>query len=338
MGLDLSSQQPTRFRFQSRRPHEAHGVIASFFEPQFRLEVEDRHGFDFSLDHFPCGSGVSISRLAFRADVHVEIDEVDAFMVQMPLAGRNDLRLGGARRNEILLHTRLFSVIGPQRSLQQHRSPDCRMVLVRFNAAEMAKCLAAHVGESVAPSELTDLDFAVEMPANDLSRSSWLRLASYLLGELDKESSVFMSPLAASQAGQLLMSTLLFHQPHNYSELLNTPVERVAPRLVRDAEGFLEAHAGQSITTEDLARHLKISSRSVYFAFRRHLGTTPMERLKDIRLGRVRADLLAAREDTTVTNVAMAWGFTHLGKFAAEYRTRFGELPSETLRSARAAR
>lgn len=336
--MELSSHQPTRFRFQSRRPHEAHGVIASFFEPQFKLEVEDRHGFDFSLDHFPCGGGVSLSRLAFRADVHVEIDEVDAFMVQMPLAGSNELRLGGRRRNEMRLHTRLFSVIGPQRSLRQRRSPDCRMVLVRFNASEMASCLAAHVGPSVASSELADLDFAVEMPANASSGSTWLRLASYLLGELDKDNSIFMSPLAASQAGQLLMSTLLRHQPHNYSELLNTPIERLPPRLVRDAEGFLEAHAEQPITTDDIARHLNISSRSVYLAFRRHLGRTPMERLKDIRMSRVRADLLAAREDITVTSVAMAWGFTHFGKFAAEYRARFGELPSETLRSARAAR
>jgi AraC-like DNA-binding protein len=36
-----------------------------------------------------------------------------------------------------------------------------------------------------------------------------------------------------------------------------------------------------------------------------------------------------------VTAVALRWGFGHLGQFAADYRARFGELPSETLRRAR---
>ena len=327
-----------RYQFKSRRPNEAHGVIASFFEPSFKLDVEDRSGFDFSLDFFPCGPGVSISRLAFRADVTVEIERIDAFMVQMPLAGQNDLSLGGARRNRLLLDNRLYSVIGPERSLHQHRTPDCRMVLVRFDSLGMAKCLAAHAGKETNPTEVADLDFAVAMSARAANCAPWLRLTSYLLGELDNEGSLFLSPLAAAQAGQLLMSTLLLHQPHNYSTLLQTPDRDVSPRYVREAEHFLQSHADQPITADDVARHLNISTRSVYAGFRQHLDTTPMQRLKDIRLERARADLLAGGDGMSVTTVAMAWGFTHLGKFSNDYRARFGELPSQTLRHARSGR
>ena len=37
----------------------------------------------------------------------------------------------------------------------------------------------------------------------------------------------------------------------------------------------------------------------------------------------------------TVSEVAYRWGFTHLGRFAGAYRERFGETPSQTLRSTR---
>jgi AraC-like DNA-binding protein len=36
-----------------------------------------------------------------------------------------------------------------------------------------------------------------------------------------------------------------------------------------------------------------------------------------------------------VSEIALRWGFGHFGRFAAEYRRRFGESPSQTLSSAR---
>lgn len=54
--------------------------------------------------------------------------------------------------------------------------------------------------------------------------------------------------------------------------------------------------------------------------------------LKTCRLNAVRRALKAADSRTeTVAAVAVCWGFTHPGEFAADYRRLFGELPSETL-------
>jgi AraC-like DNA-binding protein len=335
--VEPSHQRPARFDFKSRRPQDAHSVMASFFEPQFRLDVTSRAGFDFRLHHLPCGPGVSVSRVAFHADVMVEIDRVNAYMVQMPLAGHNDLRLGGVDGTRHLLNRRLFSVIGPERSLRQRRSPDCEMVLVRFSAPHVASSLAAHVGDGAAAEDFHGIEFTIEMPMDGTSSSPWARLTSYVLGELDKAGSLFVSPLAAAQAGELLMSSLLLHQPHNHSHLLRRAPEHCAPHQVREADDFLQSHAAGPVTVDDLARHLGISTRSVFGGFRRHLGVTPMRRLKDIRLARAREDLLSARGDA-VTTIAMRWGFSHLGKFSSDYRARYGELPSETLKAAKSAR
>jgi AraC-like DNA-binding protein len=65
------------------------------------------------------------------------------------------------------------------------------------------------------------------------------------------------------------------------------------------------------------------------------LAQTPTSYLKNARLERARSDLADARANSgvSVTGVAMRWGFTHLGRFATTYRARFGETPSQTLRS-----
>jgi AraC-like DNA-binding protein len=44
---------------------------------------------------------------------------------------------------------------------------------------------------------------------------------------------------------------------------------------------------------------------------------------------------MKAQPGENVTVLAMGFGFTHMGRFAVEYRQRFGESPSETLRRQR---
>jgi transcriptional regulator GlxA family with amidase domain len=56
-----------------------------------------------------------------------------------------------------------------------------------------------------------------------------------------------------------------------------------------------------------------------------------------VRLKLVRDELLRSGPDANVTAVAMRHGFVHLGRFSAQYRVAFGELPSATLRRKRAA-
>jgi len=46
----------------------------------------------------------------------------------------------------------------------------------------------------------------------------------------------------------------------------------------------------------------------------------------------VRRDLLRKSPDSSISDVAAGWGFWHRGQFAAVYRRRFGEQPSETVK------
>lgn len=79
----------------------------------------------------------------------------------------------------------------------------------------------------------------------------------------------------------------------------------------------------------DVATAVHVTPRAVQYAFRRHVGTTPMRYLRRVRLARVHQDLVAAGQ--TVTTVR--WGFVHPGRFAAYYRSRYGVAPRVTLYS-----
>ncbi len=60
-----------------------------------------------------------------------------------------------------------------------------------------------------------------------------------------------------------------------------------------------------------------------------------MAYLRDLRLDAVHEELaLAEPGSVTITEVAARWGVLHLGRFAATYRRKFEELPSDTLKSA----
>lgn len=102
---------------------------------------------------------------------------------------------------------------------------------------------------------------------------------------------------------------------------------------VRQVVEHIHAHAALPLTPAELAEAADVSVRTLQETFQRLVGETPMAYVRRVRLDRVREALLTADPGTTtVAEIARSWGFAHLGRFAIEYRRRFGERPSETLR------
>lgn len=119
--------------------------------------------------------------------------------------------------------------------------------------------------------------------------------------------------------------------------LMQTNVSR--QRLCAQAASFerilehIDQHLKQDIDIASLARQASMSTRTLYGLFERHLGVTPFNYIRQKKLERIRASLAdpscAVR---SVTELALDYGFLHLGRFAETYRALFGELPSDTLK------
>jgi AraC family ethanolamine operon transcriptional activator len=103
--------------------------------------------------------------------------------------------------------------------------------------------------------------------------------------------------------------------------------------VVKTAEDYALSHADDRVYVTDLCRAAAVSERALEYAFKEVMGLTPMAYLVRLRLHRVRQALLAATHGTTtVSAVALDWGFWHFGDFSRAYKGCFGELPSDTLR------
>src|SRR2546423_14489357 len=100
--------------------------------------------------------------------------------------------------------------------------------------------------------------------------------------------------------------------------------------LVR-ALGWLRGHLSEPLRLEQLAQIAGARPRTLETHFKMFLGTTPLGWVRRMRLARARQELLHASPPTSVTDVAPANRLRPLGRFARQYRKRFGELPSAAL-------
>jgi len=120
---------------------------------------------------------------------------------------------------------------------------------------------------------------------------------------------------------------------HSYRSALTGDEQLAAPRTVRLAVDIIEAEAHLPLTVSSIAARCHASVRSLQHGFRRYIGVSPMEYLREVRLRRAHQSLLASDQSaTSVASVAYQWGFKNLGRFAAAHTARYDEPPAATLR------
>jgi AraC-like DNA-binding protein len=102
-------------------------------------------------------------------------------------------------------------------------------------------------------------------------------------------------------------------------------------RAVSRAIAFIESHRDEAVSVAEICQSTGIPLRTLNRAFREHFGVGPKAYLIRQRLSDARRELVRAPSGTVIADVANRWGFWHMGQFARDYKTVFGELPSQTL-------
>ncbi|WP_432695889.1 AraC family transcriptional regulator [Marinobacterium sp. YM272] len=296
--------------------------MAAAYRPH-RLDAKAGSMLDARMHSLPLGQ-VKFNRLKYGADVNIDPKHLEQFyLIQMPVVGRANITSGDSR---ITSNQQVAAVLNPTDPLRMEWSGDCDMLMFKIEREAVERACSQELGHSLnAP-----LCFRSELRWQ--ADPVWHNMMLYLTSLLQQCPSATDRVLVRQQLEQMVISTLLAVQPHSYTDAMNQPQASLAPRYVKRVEEYIEAHAGEALTPGQLAKLAGVSVRTLYAGFHDFRQTSPMEHVKQIRLKKVRSALEERSTGVSVTDTALSWGFTHMGRFSREYQKAFGEKPSETLR------
>jgi AraC-like DNA-binding protein len=208
-------------------------------------------------------------------------------------------------------------------------TPDAEQLILKVPRSRLESHLADLVGHPVG----TVIDFQFGFDLTTPRGRGLLSAVEFMARELDRPGGIAEMPLAREQLETFVLTQLLLAVPNPYLDDLTRPVDAAPPSRLKAVIEYMEMNADEPLTPQELARVGCMSVRTLHATFQQELGMSSMAYLRQIRLDHVRAELLhAGRGPVRVTDVAMRWGFLHPSRFAQQYRDRFGELPSDTVR------
>lgn len=269
--------------------------------------------------------GMSLHLLSYSCDVRAEADPLRDFIL-LSQVRRGRYRIASVE-GERTLGPGETVTLDPNTAYCMDFLDDCEMLQLRIEYDAWYRAFVDLIGVDAS----WPVRFSITVPPRpslEHRRSSILSLVAQFVMD---QSWVAETQLLRIPLIQLCLATLLDTSAHEVSTLW--PPHEVSKVVQRAIEYFNE-HAQEEVGLTDVARAVYLSPRALQQTFKRELDISPLAALREIRLRGAHEDLRRnSPHEKTVTDIALIWGFANMGRFAKEYRRRFGRLPSETLRS-----
>lgn len=304
------------FRFKTASPDEASAHLTKRYS-RFRIQAADPRAFGF--EHTALGDDeFTIERLTFQARASATMDVTPSYVIGHLLGGRWNAVANGQQ-----LDVRT-PVLYPHGDID-HAWNDLHLGVVTIapeEVLEVARLLGA--GPRFA--------FTGNNPVDAESANVWLAAVQHTNRDVLGNPEFVTNPIVREEARRTLILALLRTFPNSTMEGQRRLDVGAAPASVRRAVQYIEDNAHTAVDIRGIAEASGLSVRGIQAAFRRTFDVSPLTYLRMVRLEAVRKELRALEhgDEATVSSVAHSWGFAHLGRFAAQYRDRFGEPPSTT--------
>jgi AraC-like DNA-binding protein len=307
---------------RSRDVDEAREVGTRVLHPHRLTVVGDAARFGMTL-HVVAAGSLDIGWLRYDTETRIESSHPGYYQVNVPTAGTMVATSCG---QEVLADSGTATVYNPDRPAV-------------FTVPGPVLCL--RISQRALEHQLEQLldrplrrppELALGMNVATGRGAQWLALVQAMAKDLADDNALIRQPMVAAPYAQSILSGLLL-AAHAHRDELIAPVAAIGQATVRTARAYIEANAHQPLTVADIAKASGVGVRGLQLGFQRALNMSPMQYLRRARLQQAHRELRMADPVTTnVGDVATRWGFRHHGRFAAEYRRRYGMTPAETLR------
>ena len=309
---------------RSRSAEEARQRVGDVFSPHRLALRGDTRGLNVRHNRVALGQS-AINVLHYGAEVEIDPGERgDFYLVQLPLAGRAQLCSDG---EEAAVDASVLSVLRPRVASRMRWSSDCTMLLLQAPS----HLVHGHIGAGTPPR------MALARRRRDPEVGAWCQAMLDLARNLDcfgAQWQAHPSAIAAIEGFLLTAFSCLLLEPGAAPGDAPGGGAPVEVRSLRRAKDYIHAHLDRPLSLAEIARQACVSPRTLELVFKRHGEASPLAYARRQRLQAAHAALRAvAREgrSANVTDVALAHGFVHMGRFSAQYRAQFGCLPSQTL-------
>jgi AraC-like DNA-binding protein len=317
--------------FSSTDLDEVQSVVAASQHPISVDPAGPRRPLRFGLHHHPL-SRMALTRatLEYEGSLKVSAPPLEHhYFLRIPLRG-SDLVLHGSKPVRPA-PGRVALLLSPGNETTMRSTGGFDEVTVEISAEAIGRAWRALTGET--PSR--PIVFEPSVPLTGEAGSVLLRIVPLLADEVVRCTSQEPGAAGLERLEDALLFSLLDCQPHSHDHRhLRRGSKSRNSTLVRDAEAWMEVHCEAGFTIQAVAEAHDVTIRTLQRAFERYRAYSPKTFLHRLMLGRARTRLRSGAA-LGVTEVAMTVGFRHLGRFSVDYRKRYGEPPSSTLRRTR---
>jgi AraC family ethanolamine operon transcriptional activator len=136
-----------------------------------------------------------------------------------------------------------------------------------------------------------------------------------------------LTPLITSKVADLLAQTTFENEQVKVSQ-------QTASRVITNINHYIKETKNYPLTISELCKISGVSRRTLQYCFEQGMGISPIQYIRDCRLNEIRRILLKEGDQINIADLALDFGFFHLGTFNVQYKELFAETPTQTIQRA----
>ena len=320
------SKEDIHIQHSSRQVESAQDIMSRICG-EHNLDTHQRSALNFQYSgmRFP-SKNLAIGNVSYGTSVGIHITNLRSYSISLPTLGQQHLQLRGKQIHSNM-HTGLIVSNAEQQDLFIDK--DCRKLQVAIPEQSLEATLAGMLNRSLREPIVFDPEMHVN--SEPLIGAWWKHIRAFL--QMKSHYASFGGlPMLTEDYENFLLKALLMSQQNNYSQTLLELNSQHIPKHILAVKNHITSNPQEDICADDLQRLAGVSKSKLYDEFKLHYGTSPMSYLRKYRLQQIHKILSSPQvhSKVSISQLAYQWGFTHLSRFADEYKQEFGEKPSET--------